>query len=447
MRRTIRLHANDYPPDHPIIMHRYALLVLFIVWTSPILAIAQAPADNARSSDVRATTGDVPPSNLRAAAGKVDITPPLGIPLAGYGDRTGPASGVKDPLRAGVLILDDGASRASIVTLDLIGVGEEETRLIREMIEDKTGIPGDHILVNASHTHGGPRLEAGSDYGRHVAAEVAGLAETVASRLKPASVGYATEEITSCVNRRLLNAEGEAEMRPNPAGPADPRVRVARVDAADGETLAILFHLACHANVFRNENTEITADYPGLAQELVEDVYAGAAAMYLSGAGANLRPNLPSADGFRSGDDDDLEWIGVDVGAAVLQASARTGSREARMQRESTYDIAAASRTVELPAKDGEPIPIEIQALRVGRTLFLTIPGEPFIQYNTQVEEALGGEDLRVMVVGYANGAHGYFCTADSYRFGGYEPGVSKFAPEAEAILVDALVALGRGTL
>lgn len=404
-------------------------------WAAPSSARAQSDAAGG------------PASNLTAAAEKVDITPPIGVPLAGFGDRTGPSTGIKDALHAGVLVVDDGTRRAAIVTLDLIGIGEAETRRIRERIEELTGIPGDHILVNASHTHGSPRPEAATDYGRLLAAKVAGAAGAAAAQLRPATVGYADEEITACVNRRLVNAQGEAEMRPNPDGAFDPRARVIRLDAASGEPLAILFHVACHANVYRNENTEITADYPGFAQRFIEAVYEGAPALYLSGAGADARPNLPSTDGFRNGDDDDLMWVGRDVGAAVVQASARAGSREERLRRTTDYEVSARKSVVELPVKEGEPVSIEIQALRVGPLLFVTIPGEPFIEYNRQVEAALARDDLRVMVVGYANGSHGYFCTEDSYRFGGYEPGVSKFAPEAEPILVEALIALGREVL
>ncbi len=418
-----------------LVFFRLVFFWLVFFWAYPESGYAQVSSDEPSAS------------NLRAAAGKIDITPPIGTPLAGFGDRTGPSTGIKDPLRAGVLVFDDGAARVAIVTLDLIDVGETETQLIREAIGERTGIPGDHILVNASHTHGAPRLDAATVYGRIVADKVAGLVEASAAQTRPVTLGYADEDITSCVNRRLLNDEGVAEMKPNAAGPNDRRARVFRVDADGGETVAILFHVACHANVFRNENLEITADYPGFAQHFIEDVHGGAPALYLSGAGANIRPNLPSADGFRSGDDADLEWVGRDVGASVVQASARAASRGAVSQRETELDIMAKTRMVELPGKDAESFSIEIQAVRVGRSLFLTIPGEPFIQYNSQVEDALAHENLRVMVVGYANGSHGYFCTSDSYRFGGYEPGVSKFAPEAEAILVDALIALGQEVL
>src|SRR4051794_39640834 len=62
-------------------------------------------------------------SNLRAGVAKVDITPATltGITLVGHRRQV---TGVRDPLRAGVLILDDGETKAAIVTLDTIGAWE-----------------------------------------------------------------------------------------------------------------------------------------------------------------------------------------------------------------------------------------------------------------------------------------------------------------------------------
>ncbi|MBL8187667.1 MAG: hypothetical protein JNK38_06650, partial [Acidobacteria bacterium] len=57
--------------------------------------------------------------NLRAGVSRVDITPPLGVDLWGYFDRSGPANGKLDPLFARVLVLDDGRKSVAVITLDL----------------------------------------------------------------------------------------------------------------------------------------------------------------------------------------------------------------------------------------------------------------------------------------------------------------------------------------
>jgi hypothetical protein len=384
------------------------------------------------------------PSNLRAAATRIDITPPVGVPLAGFADRTQGSTGVKDPLHAGILVLDNGRTRAAVVTLDLINVGDAETALIRQTIASRADIPAHQILVGTSHTHGGPSFDAGTEYARGVAARIADAAASSLRSLRPVTVGSAVAEMTACVNRRLANDQGVAEMKPNPAGAIDRRVKVLRLDASDDAAAALVVLVACHANVFRSANTEITADYPGVVQTFVADAFNDAPVLFLAGAGANVRPNLPSRDGFRNGTDADLRWVGLDIAAAAVQAAAGAGRAEAVASRPAFYEIAGATRRVDLPAKEGGTSSAELQALRLGKTLFLTIPGEPFVEYAQQLERALP-RDIDLFVVGYANGHLGYICTADSYAQGGYEPGASRLAPEAEPILVNELLALARG--
>lgn len=419
----------------------YRLLLLALCLHVGTAGPALAQETTGERTDV--PHGAAPETNLHAGVMKIDITPPIGMPLAGYADRTEGSTGIRDPLRAAVLLLDGGTDRAAIITLDLIDVGYEETVAIRAAVEAATGIPISHILVASSHTHGSPRLQADTDYGRMVAAKIAGAASAAATMLRPATIGYASGTIEYCVNRRLLNDENVAEMKPNPDGVVDPRVRILRVDDENADPLAVVMHNACHANVFRNENTQVTGDFPGVAQRVFEHG-TDVPSLFLQGAAGDTRPNLPSEDGFRSGTEADVLTIGTELGATVLAASARAGSAEAFARRPSSYAIRGAVRTLELPGKDGDPVRAEIQALRVGNNLFLTIPGEPFTAYQLQVEETLrqGRPDLNVFVVGYANGSIGYVITEEAYKFGGYEPGVTRLAPKAESDLVDALVRL-----
>jgi hypothetical protein len=55
------------------------------------------------------------------------------------------------------------------------------------------------------------------------------------------------------------------------------------------------------------------------------------------------------------------------------------------------------------------------------------------------------GEDIRrrsglqnLLVVAYANDYPGYFCRPEAFEQGGYEAGVTPFAPEADGLLVEA---------
>ena len=69
------------------------------------MAIAARPTDGAE--------------DLRVGAAAVVITPPVGTPMAGYYFERA-AEGVHDDLFARALVLEQGGTKAALVSLDLI---------------------------------------------------------------------------------------------------------------------------------------------------------------------------------------------------------------------------------------------------------------------------------------------------------------------------------------
>src|SRR6516225_1329024 len=96
---------------------------------------------------------------LKAGAAKVDITPPIGYAMWGYGARhDGPSTGVLDPLHARALVLAVGDERIALVSLDLgRAPTRQSTAAIRANVKAATGI--EHLFLVASHTHHGPVIE------------------------------------------------------------------------------------------------------------------------------------------------------------------------------------------------------------------------------------------------------------------------------------------------
>ena len=76
--------------------------------------------------------------------------------------------------------------------------------------------------------------------------------------------------------------------------------------------------------------------------------------------------------------------------------------------------------------------------VHLGDFLLLTIPGEPMVEYGFQIEKAIADRAIPI-VVGYANGSLGYICTAESHKYGGYEPNMSPLLPEAEELILEEL--------
>jgi hypothetical protein len=180
----------------------------------------------------------------------------------------------------------------------------------------------------------------------------------------------------------------------------------------------------------------MSADFPGEAKAFVEKVYnANTTALFLQGCAGDIRPNLPGQP-YRCGDESDIRWAGRDLGCAVVKAADRAGVREEVIRRPAVYPIRCANKMITLPAlKKGETVQCELQAMKVGPFLFLTLPGEPFVEYGFRLEKAIADRAVP-FVVGYANGDIGYICTAKAHKEGGYEPHNSQSGPEAEEILI-----------
>ena len=385
-------------------------------------------------------------SNLRAGVAKVDITPPADTKVVGH---VRPTKGVRDPIRAGVLLLANADTKAAIVTLDLIGADSAMVTDLRDAISQKTEIPAKHIMIATSHNHSGPGWKSEPAWSRDTVNKIAKAAEDALKAMRPVTIGYGEDKIDFNINRRKV-VDGRAVVRLNPDGPCDHRVKVLRFD--DGKSLepmTVLMHAVCHPCVFTwgdkltppfpNGFPKMSADFPGEAQTFVETVYGSkTTAMFLQGCAGDIRPNLPG-EPYRCGDEADIKWTGRSLGTAVVRAADRSIVREQLAKRRTIYPLKIASSVIKLPGKK-EPQMCEMQAMRVGDFLFLTIPGEPMVEYGFKVEKAIADRATPI-IVGYANGNLGYICTAESHKYGGYEPGSSPLAPEAEDLI---LAELGR---
>lgn len=92
-------------------------------------------------------------ADLKAGVARVEVTPPVGSLMYGYGARgTNVSTGVRDPLFAKALVLDDGEAKVGIVTLDLGSFPKENADNVRALLLEEADI--EHITIKAT-TEGG----------------------------------------------------------------------------------------------------------------------------------------------------------------------------------------------------------------------------------------------------------------------------------------------------
>src|SRR2546428_11218783 len=98
---------------------------------------------------------------LEAGEGIVDITPPLGIELAGFHKPPGKErkiTGIRQRTSARALLLRVNQTQAAIVVLDVLGFSREFAKSVQRRVARQIGIPAAHVRVCATHSHSAPSL-------------------------------------------------------------------------------------------------------------------------------------------------------------------------------------------------------------------------------------------------------------------------------------------------
>jgi neutral ceramidase len=402
---------------------------------------------------------------LYAGLAEANITPPHGVWMCGYAFRPSGCTAVHDELFARALVLNDGVATVAIVAMDLIGLDFDLVEEVRRNVAERTSLPGYAILLNATHTHGGPNVRAFNTMGDRDPAyidvltrKIVGIIVQAADRLQPASLKYGQAPVQIGVNRRQYpNDKGVTVIGRNPSGPVDQRVQSVVVWDSRQRPTALLFSHACHPTTMGGENLEITADFPGVACGTVREATGGVVMpFFLQACCGNINPEP-------RGTYECVFRHGSAVGEAALEAldSAVTLSHSPIEAAETSIDLplipppsresinenlelwAGKVREFKHAARPGhllhaeglynyfkleealasnDPIslsrPFAIQRLMLGELQFLGMPAEMFVQYQLDFERQASGP---VLSLGYTNGVHGYVPVAADYPYGGYE--------------------------
>ncbi len=233
--------------------------------------------------------------NLMAGAAKVDITPPIGTPLGGYGVRRDkPSIGIYDRLYARALALSDGEDIVIIVGTDLLAISDDIYEgVFKRVKEEIPSLEREDLLISATHTHSatgglGKRFLEKFAMG-HFDEEIfkfttKGIARAVIEAYKdltPARIGSGQGYIRNLSKNRMV--EG---------GLIDPELGLIRIDDLSGSPKAYLINFAAHPTVLGRNNLYISGDYPGWLQKTVEAESREVVAIFTSGASGDIAPDL-----------------------------------------------------------------------------------------------------------------------------------------------------------
>jgi neutral ceramidase len=214
------------------------------------------------------------PRVFRAGAAASNITPPLGEPIVG-GWTSPPATHIHDELHARCLVLDDGRTKLAFAICDNVGIPRQVCDAARSLVHKETGLPEDHILMAATHTHSATAARATNplvpdetltDYQRFLARRIADGIRRALNNLEPARIGWGSANVpTQVFNRRWhlrpgtpnpnpFGGQDKVRMNPasgspdllEPAGPTDPQVSFLTVRSTGGRPIALLANYSLH---------------------------------------------------------------------------------------------------------------------------------------------------------------------------------------------------------
>lgn len=213
---------------------------------------------------------------FRAGAATSNITPMLGEPIVG--NFTEPlAKNVHDDLHARCLALDDGTTKLVFVIVDNVGIDQVVFDAARNLIRDRMGIPPEHLLMAAVHTHsatsaggkgdqrrGWNRGKPLDEYQSFLAKRIADGVQVALNRLEPARIGWGVALAPEHLfNRRWFMKEpvrnpfggwDKVKMNPGignpgllkPAGETDPEISFISVQSISGRPIALLANYSLH---------------------------------------------------------------------------------------------------------------------------------------------------------------------------------------------------------
>ncbi|MGO8789926.1 MAG: neutral/alkaline non-lysosomal ceramidase N-terminal domain-containing protein [Terriglobia bacterium] len=391
---------------------------------------------------------------MKAGAAKVDITPPLGLKMYGYGGRKEGASGILDPLYARVLVLEAGEQRIAMVVCDLgRPFAPAWIERLRKDAKEKYGIS--YVIEAGIHTHAGPEITddypplEGPDWETPVLDKIEhALGEARQGAVEAQlGTGYGVAYIGH--NRLREQAGGRfgwfmVNTTMVPTAPVDPTVSILRIDNTSGKPIAILVNYACHPVVFGPDNLQYSADWPGVMDATVERAFASEGSgpaplcFFLQGGDGDINPFFAvtpleqNAVGRR-------DWTGNRLGveaARVAKEIATKPEPDATLQfTEDLLDMhlrwnpdkfraailtswgqeAAAS----FDRHRSEPLRLPVATVLINKRIaFMTMPGEPFVDFQYDWRNRCPVPDAFFM--GYSNGDFGYFPTVLAASRGGY---------------------------
>ncbi|QNK89383.1 neutral/alkaline non-lysosomal ceramidase N-terminal domain-containing protein [Sporosarcina sp. resist] len=377
---------------------------------------------------------------------RVDITPPLGIDFIGYHRPTG-ISNIDERIYATAFIFESKETKSVIISIDNIGMLIKDTIIIREQIVKELKIPFENITVVYTHTHSGPATASNNQmvqsYKTSLITNVVKATVHANENMQPSEVGWNVTMGEIGVNRREISLDGKVKMGINVNGVVDNRIGVLAIKhPTTGKFQGLIVFCTAHPNVLKGDSDILSADYPGLTRDILQNTLH-CPVIIIQGAAGNVNANY-------RGSKEALGKIAYALSGSVLTmipsinyksiSKLRTVSTKMSMKLKDIPEPDVIKRMALLAEEQWGvntdkwlmvllglhkqnikqlSIDLEIQLLQINEGSFSGIPMEPFSETALDIQKRL--KNKLAFFGGYTNGYLGYLPTKEAYPYGGYE--------------------------
>ena len=350
---------------------------------------------------------------------------------------TAPVRGKQGDLYARAMVFRSGGQTFAIASLDLLGfpsvLGDRSRALVPR-------IPGDRILIAATHTHSAPDCYAYPDgrgghtgsleYMDFVVKQVAAAINEALDHLQPAEL-------------RVASGNAAARIAYNYYAPDlyDRRVSVLQVRAAEaGTIIGTLVNYAVHPEVMGSKQGILSPDLVGPLCDRVEQA-SGGMAMFVNGAQGGMvtadnRDLDRPSDPVRGYWHDKRDWSECERIGGLLASEALRIVGPAPWQRSPPVEVRVRKISLRVDSDDlwqvvqlsplryahgaDRTVAAQVNLVNLGNAQMLTIPGEALPNIGLYLKRQMRGEHN--FVLGLTNDAFGYILTkVDFMSFPRYE--------------------------
>ncbi len=418
---------------------------------------------------------------LMLGVGREVITPSVGGHLYGYNPDIISES-VNDDLTVTAFYFEQDSKKALMLSICVCEINTALCDELRRMLEEKTGVPKENIMLCAIHTHSAPNVAGTQGWGdidreycdNIFVPKILRAAESAVTKTVSVKMKSAFGDSLVGVNRRQTLADGRVVFGQDTGGLFNKKMTVLSFEDEKGKCVANMVHYGCHGTA-AGENREITRDWSGIMVDALEEKNGGVTAFF-NGSVGDAGPRI--SNGKTTGDISYVKELGEIAARDVLAIYEKIGELETPIlcagsntlkisvkPRENTeicekmYEkykdekenlgalikdyLETVMRLNSQNAEEKEYFEISQQTVVLGDFIFTGIPFEMFAETGFAVDG--GVKNKSVLCVSCCNGFEGYFAPQDELCRGGYEVEMfrygrpQQFCDNADKYLSDAM--------